>query len=173
MDDPTKEYVLRFWTVAGGGGGHHIYVKDITGTLSETSFAPVAAPVPFTYIEHPIIKHIKNSVQSVITTLNKVNQKVKNSFNKSKFNNTNEKRVVIKNIKSGLFLDVKWSQTHEGNTLHLWPYNGTDAQIFIWQDDGTIKSSLSDLVLDVRGGVNEGADLIMWSKHGGANQTWI
>lgn len=64
MDDPTKEYVLRFWTIAGGGGGHHIYVKDITGTLSGASFAPVAAPEPFT----DIIKHIKNSVQSVITT---------------------------------------------------------------------------------------------------------
>lgn len=69
-------------------------------------------------------------------------------------------------------LDVKWSGTHQGNTLHLWPYNGTNAQIFYMQRDGTIKSSLSELVLDVRGGVIDGADLIMYNKHGGANQTW-
>jgi len=29
------------------------------------------------------------------------------------------------------------------------------------------------MVLDVKGGINEGVDLIMWPKHGGANQTWV
>ena len=38
--------------------------------------------------------------------------------------------------------------------------------------DGTIQSSLSELVVDVQGGVKGGAKLIMWPRHGGANQTW-
>lgn len=41
------------------------------------------------------------------------------------------------------------------------------------QPDGTIKSSLSELVIDVQGGVNNGAKLIMWPRHGNDNQTWV
>ena len=33
MDDPSQTYHLRFWTKAGGGGGHEIYIKNITGKL--------------------------------------------------------------------------------------------------------------------------------------------
>jgi len=38
--------------------------------------------------------------------------------------------------------------------------------------DGSIQSSITKDVVDVRGGVNQGADLIMYPHHGGENQTW-
>lgn len=72
-----------------------------------------------------------------------------------------------------MYLDVCGGKTHQGNNLHLWPFNGTPAQVFTMHPDGTIQSSLSDLVIDVQGGVTNGAKLIMWPRHGGANQTWV
>jgi hypothetical protein len=39
--------------------------------------------------------------------------------------------------------------------------------------DGSIQSSISSNVVDVKGGVNQGADLIIYAHHGGDNQTWM
>jgi len=72
-----------------------------------------------------------------------------------------------------MYLDVIGGKAHQGNNLHLWPFNGTPAQVFFMQPDCTIKSSLSELVIDIQGGLNNGAKLIMWPRHGGANQTWV
>ena len=33
MQDSNHEYIVRLWTVAGGGGGHHIYIKNIHADL--------------------------------------------------------------------------------------------------------------------------------------------
>jgi len=34
MVESSKMYTLRFWTKAGGGGGHEIHLKDIKAELS-------------------------------------------------------------------------------------------------------------------------------------------
>lgn len=45
MHDPSKTYHLRFWTKAGGGGGHEIHIKNITGKLTDIVSKEVESPV--------------------------------------------------------------------------------------------------------------------------------
>jgi len=68
---------------------------------------------------------------------------------------------------------VQWGSTNIGTHLHLWPSNGTPAQIFIIQPDGTIKSSLSDLVIAASGGTEGKSKLTMEENVNGNNQKWI
>lgn len=58
---------------------------------------------------------------------------------------------------------MQWGNKNEGTPLHLWPSNGTPAQIFYYNPDGTIRSSLSDLVITASGGV-EGKSKLTMSK---------
>jgi len=36
MVDPSLMYNLRFWVLAGGGGGHSIHLTDIKVTLKDS-----------------------------------------------------------------------------------------------------------------------------------------
>lgn len=56
----------------------------------------------------------------------------------------------IQSALAGKYLDVKWGKTDNGTPLHLWPYNGGNAQKFSLEDAGGgyfyIKSALGKYV---------------------------
>lgn len=54
----------------------------------------------------------------------------------------------------------------------IWKFTGASNQKFKFLSDSTIQVIHSGLSLDVAGGVKQGAPIIQWEKHGGANQKW-
>jgi hypothetical protein len=61
----------------------------------------------------------------------------------------------------------------DGKDIVLWEVHGGKNQRWVLHADGTIRSEDSDLCFDVEGGsVDDGARVIAFRFHGGANQTF-
>jgi len=81
---------------------------------------------------------------------------------------------IVSELNPGLALDVNGGNFTQGNNLIVWNFEqGKYNQKFKFNQNGSIvPSGAPNLVLDVRGGSNQGADIIIWPDHGGANQRW-
>jgi type 1 glutamine amidotransferase len=73
----------------------------------------------------------------------------------------------------GRCLDVSGSGTADGTAIQLWDCNGTGAQNWAAQPDGTVRNPQSGKCLDAAGASSaDGTLLHLWSCHGGTNQRW-
>jgi hypothetical protein len=90
---------------------------------------------------------------------------------------------TVKNIKSGLCLDVPNQSTSEGVQLDQWTCNGGTNQQWVFSSVGSYTSSSdrtyqltaldSGMVADVTGqSTSAGAAVVQWPSNGGANQQW-
>lgn len=76
-------------------------------------------------------------------------------------------------------LDVKQNEKKGGTPIIAFPMKTGENedpsnQLWVFEEDGTIKSVASELVMDIRGGIG-GTDLIIWPKKTegcAANQKW-
>ena len=63
--------------------------------------------------------------------------------------------------------------TANGTAVQLYECNGTGAQQWEAQPDGTLRNPPSGRCLDAEGASSaNGTRLIIWDCHGGANQRW-
>jgi hypothetical protein len=75
----------------------------------------------------------------------------------------------IRAVHSGKVLDVSC----QDNSIIQWEAHGLGNQLWEFHPDGTIRLEGSDLCIDVEGGSQEeGARVIAWPWHGGANQVF-
>jgi len=81
---------------------------------------------------------------------------------------------IVSELNPGLALDVRGANYSEGNDLLVWNFEqGKQNQKFRFNANGSITPSAAPhLVLDVRGGANQGSDIILWNDHNGENQRW-
>ena len=113
-----------------------------------------------------------------------------------KINNkmSNDYFFIVSEHNPNLVLDIEGGSANQGAKLITWTYHGGENQRFRWVSNlvalntesflnlsffcnrfnpqGFIVSAKSGLVLDVEGGPNQGAKIIQWPAHGGANQRW-
>ncbi|MFI0826577.1 PA14 domain-containing protein [Streptomyces roseolus] len=74
---------------------------------------------------------------------------------------------------NGKCLDVDDSQTADGTKVQLWTCNGTGAQVWAPQPDGTLRNPRSGKCLEASGGTwNDGTAVHLWTCHTGPNQKW-
>ncbi|MFD0820805.1 ThuA domain-containing protein [Micromonospora zhanjiangensis] len=70
-------------------------------------------------------------------------------------------------------LDVAGGGTVDGTKVQLWTCNGTGAQNWAAQPDGTVRNPQSGRCLDVSGNNSaDGSQIHIWTCHTGANQRW-
>lgn len=71
-------------------------------------------------------------------------------------------------------LDVKFGNKEDGGIVWTYPINRSPAQQWRLTSDGYIESALTNkLALDITAASREnGAKIVMWTKHGGPNQKW-
>jgi hypothetical protein len=75
----------------------------------------------------------------------------------------------IRAVHSGKVLDV----SGQDGSIIQWEAHGLGNQLWEFHPDGTIRLEGSDLCIDVEGGSQEeGARVIAWPWHGGANQVF-
>jgi len=81
---------------------------------------------------------------------------------------------IVSELNPSLALDVRGANYSQGNDLLVWNFeHGKQNQKFRFNSNGSITpASAPHLVLDVRGGANQGADIILWQDHNGENQRW-
>jgi beta-glucanase (GH16 family) len=84
----------------------------------------------------------------------------------------------LQNRHSGLYMDVAWSGTSDGDNIHQWGYNGNSNQQFEFAHLGNgiyrITARHSGRSLDVSGvSTANGANVQQWGYGGGANQQFI
>jgi hypothetical protein len=73
---------------------------------------------------------------------------------------------------AGKCLDVAGAGTADGTKIQLYTCNGTGAQTWTQQTDGTILNPSSGKCLDVSGGnPADSTPVHLWTCHTGANQT--
>ena len=73
----------------------------------------------------------------------------------------------------GKCLDVPGSSTANGAQVQLWDCNGTGAQAWQTQPNGTLRNPPSGKCLDAAGfGTADGTRLQIWDCSGGSNQQW-
>nr|WP_270891735.1 RICIN domain-containing protein [Streptomyces sp. DHE17-7] len=61
----------------------------------------------------------------------------------------------------------------DGTRIQLWTCNGTGAQKWAAQPDGTVRNPQSGKCLDASGGTwNDGTPVHLWTCHTGPNQKW-
>ncbi|KAJ9593323.1 hypothetical protein L9F63_015143 [Diploptera punctata] len=77
---------------------------------------------------------------------------------------------IIKNIASGLVLDVRGDHRTNGAEVILFSFHGRDNQLWEYKNN-MIVSKASGLVLDISGGTH-GSPIITFKGHGGGNQKW-
>ncbi len=96
------------------------------------------------------------------------------------FNTAQEsgKTYYLQNAIVDKYLDVQWAKTANGTPLHLWPYNGKQAQQFALEDAGNnyfyIKSAVADnmyLHVENRSDKPKARPLI-WKGKGNDNTKW-
>lgn len=81
---------------------------------------------------------------------------------------------IVSEANPSMALDVKGANFNQGAELIVWPLEqGKINQKFRFNTNGSIVCvGAPHLVLDVRGGANQGADIILWQDHNGENQRW-
>ena len=73
----------------------------------------------------------------------------------------------------GYCMDVAWGSTAPGATIQLANCSGNPAQQFVLTGAGDLVNPQANKCVDVSGwNSNDGARLITWDCHGGANQKW-
>ena len=73
----------------------------------------------------------------------------------------------------GLCMDVAWGSTANGAEIQIAYCSGNQAQKFVLSGAGDLVSVLANKCVDIAGwDGNDGARLIIWPCHGGANQKW-
>jgi streptogrisin C len=91
-------------------------------------------------------------------------------------NGTNAQRWTFTNgtvQAGGKCMDVAWASTADGTSVQLANCNGNAAQQFVMSAAGDLVSVLANKCVDIAGwDANNGARLIIWPCHGGANQKW-
>jgi len=75
----------------------------------------------------------------------------------------------IKNIDTGLVLDIKNANNEPNGKIIMYPYNGGNHQLWEYRN-GMIYSLHNDLVLDLDQW--HGNTIITYPAHGGNNQQW-
>ncbi|MCF2127935.1 RICIN domain-containing protein, partial [Strepomyces sp. STD 3.1] len=61
----------------------------------------------------------------------------------------------------------------DGTRIQLWTCNGSGAQSWQPQADGTVRNPQSGKCLDASGGTwNDGTPVHLWTCHTGPNQKW-
>ncbi|WP_310602127.1 RICIN domain-containing protein [Anaerosporobacter sp.] len=94
--------------------------------------------------------------------------------------NVTEGIYYIKNVNSGLYMDVANGTNANGTAIQQWAYNGYDAQKFKLVPDGKgyyyILTGASNYTrsIDINGGsANDGAEAVQWEYWGGDMQKYI
>nr|MDT0663237.1 ricin-type beta-trefoil lectin domain protein [Micromonospora sp. DSM 115978] len=73
----------------------------------------------------------------------------------------------------GLCMDVAWGSTANGAVIQLARCSGNAAQQFVLSGAGDLVNPQANKCVDVGGwDSNDGARLLLWECHGGANQKW-
>jgi streptogrisin C len=73
----------------------------------------------------------------------------------------------------GKCMDVTWANPASGTEIQIVSCNGNRAQQFVLSAAGDLVSVLANKCVDIGGwNGNDGARLIIWDCHGGANQKW-
>ncbi|MFB9511476.1 RICIN domain-containing protein, partial [Streptomyces aurantiacus] len=73
----------------------------------------------------------------------------------------------------GKCLDISGGASADGTKIQLWTCNGTGAQTWTPQADGTVRNPQSGKCLDASGGTwNDGTPVHLWTCHTNANQKW-
>ncbi|SDD24398.1 ThuA domain-containing protein [Streptomyces prasinopilosus] len=74
---------------------------------------------------------------------------------------------------NGKCLDVDGGGSADGTGVQLWTCNGTGAQKWAPQPDGTVRNPQSAKCLDASGGTwNDGTPVHLWTCHTATNQKW-
>ncbi|GHH52727.1 hypothetical protein GCM10018773_53220 [Streptomyces candidus] len=74
---------------------------------------------------------------------------------------------------NGKCLDVDGSQTADGTKVQLWTCNGSGAQAWQPQANGSVRNPQTGKCLDASGGTwNDGTPVHLWTCHTGPNQKW-
>ncbi|MFB9543791.1 ricin-type beta-trefoil lectin domain protein, partial [Micromonospora sagamiensis] len=74
----------------------------------------------------------------------------------------------------GKCLDVSGGGSVDGTKIQLWTCNGSGAQVWAAQSDGSVRNPQSGKCLDVSGNsAVDGQVVHLWTCHGGANQRWV
>ncbi|PSN42601.1 hypothetical protein C0J52_19718 [Blattella germanica] len=76
----------------------------------------------------------------------------------------------IRNVETGLVLDVQSSEKRNGTHIIMWPFHGGDNQLWEYKNNMII-SKASGLVLDIYKN-QHAAPIITYESHGGPNQKW-
>eukprot|EP01100_Stratorugosa_tubuloviscum_P006633 TRINITY_DN283_c0_g1_i1.p1 TRINITY_DN283_c0_g1~~TRINITY_DN283_c0_g1_i1.p1 ORF type:complete len:135 (+),score=53.96 TRINITY_DN283_c0_g1_i1:135-539(+) len=79
---------------------------------------------------------------------------------------------IVSEHNPNLVLDIEGGSNSASAKLIVWSYHGGDNQKFRFTPEGFLQNKKSNLVLDVCGGLNQGANIIQYGPHGGANQKW-
>eukprot|EP01100_Stratorugosa_tubuloviscum_P007241 TRINITY_DN302_c2_g1_i2.p1 TRINITY_DN302_c2_g1~~TRINITY_DN302_c2_g1_i2.p1 ORF type:complete len:159 (+),score=57.65 TRINITY_DN302_c2_g1_i2:57-479(+) len=83
---------------------------------------------------------------------------------------------IVSENNADLVLDVDLNacsnRNGSGARLIVYSFTGKDNQKFRFTNDGFLMCKASGLVLDVNGGLIQGADVIQYPAHGGTNQKW-
>ena len=84
----------------------------------------------------------------------------------------------IRNKGTGKYLDVAGGYCHNGNNIHLWEFNGSQAQQFYWHRSNNGKTYLINAgcqkAVDIAAGqCGNRANIHLWSYWGGSNQEWL
>src|SRR6266540_3680630 len=73
----------------------------------------------------------------------------------------------------GKCVDVQWAGTANGTLIQLWDCNGTGAQVWQAQSNGTLRNPQSGRCLDAKDVSSaDGTRLQIWDCFGGSNQVW-
>jgi len=92
----------------------------------------------------------------------------------------NIRGFYIQSKLNGFVLDVQRNEKKNGTPIIAFPMKNAvnddpSNQLWVFEEDGTIKSVANGMVLDIYGGV-DGTNLVVWPKKNGtdtANQKWI
>ncbi|CAL9668766.1 hypothetical protein SUDANB176_07358 [Streptomyces sp. enrichment culture] len=158
---------------AGAGGTIEVRTGSPTGTLLGTATVPVTGGwETFEDVSAPLTDQPTGS-----TSLFLVFKGGSGSlFDVDEFSFTTSgagsRSGEVKGV-NGKCLDVDGAQTADGTKVQLWTCNGTGAQQWAPQSDGTVRNPRSAKCLDASGGTwNDGTPVHLWTCHTGPNQKW-
>ena len=89
---------------------------------------------------------------------------------RKRWTSTASKQLMVYGTKC---LDARASGTADGTVAQIYDCNGTGAQQWNVNADGTVTGVQSGLCLDANGnGTANGTQVILWTCNGGNNQKW-
>ena len=96
-------------------------------------------------------------------------------FNGRRRMTSSPRLFYLRNKGSGKYLDVANGSCHNGNNIHLWQFNGSNAQKFYWHTNPNGKKYLINAgchkAIDIyEASCSDGSNIILWTYHGNSNQ---